>query len=143
MRSAITGPIVASLIAIALGACGTDGGGDDGGPNLPSYCGQFTTCGTCTPQNGCGWCYNDDGTGTCAPSPDACPTLAFSWTWDPDGCRVTAEASVVPESTATLPALPEAGTPEAGTLAPADANAPPDASSDAPYWESPGALGIQ
>jgi hypothetical protein len=125
MRSAVTGSILASLITVALAACGSDGGGADAGPYLASYCGQFTTCGTCTPANGCGWCYNDDGTGTCAASPDECPTLAFSWTWDPSGCRVTADASVIPEPTPILATPAEASTEDA---------APVDASSDALSW---------
>ena len=96
MRSFFKGAIVASLVGLALAACGNDGGGDDAGPDLAGYCSAFVSCETCTPANGCGWCYDSNGTGTCAASPDECPTLSFSWTWDPSGCRVTADASVVP-----------------------------------------------
>jgi hypothetical protein len=134
MRRAIAGSIAASLVAVVVGACGNNAGGPDGGPDLTGFCSQFTTCGTCTPQNGCGWCYDSDGTGTCAADPDECSTPAFSWTWDPDGCRVAADASVVPEPAPS--SAPEAGADqgpaipvEAGAL---DAIAPVEASSYVP-----------
>jgi hypothetical protein len=108
MRSFFKGAIVASLVGLALAACGNDGGGVDAGPDFAGYCSAFVSCETCTPANGCGWCYDSNGTGTCAASPDECPTLSFSWTWDPSGCRVTADASVVP---APRPAEAGAATP--------------------------------
>ena len=105
MRSFSRGAIAASLVGLALAACGNDGGnGVDAGSDLTGYCSGFVSCETCTPANGCGWCYDSNGTGTCAASPDECPTQSFSWTWDPSGCRVTADASVVP-----APTLAEAG----------------------------------
>jgi hypothetical protein len=77
--------------AIALGACESDSGDSGGGYGYyPDACRQFASCGTCTPVNGCGWCFDADGTGLCAASPDECVTPAFSWTWNPDGCRVPA-----------------------------------------------------
>src|SRR5580700_1901299 len=126
MRSFFKGAIVASLVGLALAACGNDGGnGVDAGPDPAGYCSAFVSCETCTPANGCGWCYDSNGTGTCAASPDECPTLAFSWTWDPSGCRVTADASVITEPTPILATPAEASTEDA---------APVDASSDALSW---------
>jgi hypothetical protein len=42
----------------------------------------------------------------CAPDPDSCITPAFSWTWNPNGCRVGAEAGVM-GSEAAPPAAAE------------------------------------
>jgi hypothetical protein len=84
------------FVALVLGACSERDqsvGGVYGGP--VANCAVYTSCGTCTPVPGCGWCYNADGTGTCAPDPDGCTTPSFSWTWEPNGCRVGAEAGVV------------------------------------------------
>ncbi len=99
------------LLAVALpvGAC------DDEPTNLPQgvtyaastgFCSSFRSCDTCTPQNGCGWCYDSDGTGQCASGPDECATPAFEWTWNPDGCRVTAHASTAPTQDAADDAEP-------------------------------------
>ena len=58
-------------------------------------CQQSTSCEACTPLPGCGWCYKEDGTGMCADDPNDCAaSTSFRWTWEPTGCRVTADASV-------------------------------------------------
>jgi hypothetical protein len=75
-----------------LGAC------DDGGRRdrwMYVDCSQYVSCGTCTPIAGCGWCYGG-GAGMCASDPNDCASSTeFTWTWDPGGCRVAADASVV------------------------------------------------
>ena len=63
------------------------------GNNYYGFCASFRSCETCTPQNGCGWCYNSDGTEQCASDPSECATPSFEWTWNPDGCRVPAQAT--------------------------------------------------
>jgi hypothetical protein len=85
--------------ALVLGACETDSGDDH--VSYGGYydgCRNYTSCGTCTPVNGCGWCCDADGTGLCASSPDECVTPAFSWTWNPSGCRIPADAGAVQAS---------------------------------------------
>jgi hypothetical protein len=96
--------LVVATIAVALahsvGGC-DDGGGYGGygrgyGGGGWSDCAQYTTCAACTPVQGCGWCESSNGSGLCAGDPNACGgAQQFSWTWDPSGCRVTADASVV------------------------------------------------
>jgi hypothetical protein len=79
-------------LTVILSAC------DDG---LSGYvtstanCSAYLSCDTCTPVAGCGWCTGPGGAGVCASDPDYCPTQEFSWTWDINGCRVAADASVV------------------------------------------------
>jgi len=62
---------------------------DDYGPGpsySPVYCGQFTSCATCTPVLGCGWC-SMGSKGACVDQPNACAAVAnFYWTWELDGC---------------------------------------------------------
>ena len=83
--------------ALVIGAC--NGGDDSTATSYGGYagysdgCQAFTSCTACTPVNGCGWCFDSDGRGMCAASPDECATPAFSWTWNPSGCRVAADAS--------------------------------------------------
>jgi hypothetical protein len=104
MKRIFSSVFFASAIAIAAAACdsGDDGYGEIYGGGY-GYCAGATTCGACTPLNGCGWCFNADGTGTCTSSPDECTTPEFSWTWDPSGCRETADAGVVvPDAGASL-----------------------------------------
>lgn len=115
MKRIFTGLLLAASIGIAVAACDDhdhDYESAYGGADDSAYCGQATTCGSCTPLNGCGWCFNSDGTGTCASGPDQCSTPEFSWTWDPSGCRETADAGVV-------------AAPDTGTTA-AEAGASPD-----------------
>ena len=100
MKRIFTGVLFAAAIGIAVAACdsGDDGYGyayAGGGGGGAAYCAQATSCGACTPLNGCGWCFDSDGTGTCTTGPDQCTTQEFSWTWDPSGCRETADAGVV------------------------------------------------
>jgi|SRR5580704_1189635 hypothetical protein len=123
--------VTIAAAALVLGAC--EGDSSDSGAGYAGYgdphfdgCRQFASCGTCTPVNGCGWCFDSDGTGMCAASPDECATPVFSWTWNPDGCRVPADAG-----TAQSPALGTVSTPGGndGTLVVQDASEP-DAGSD-------------
>jgi hypothetical protein len=102
--------------ALVIGAC--NGGDDSTATSFGGYagygggCQMFTSCTACTPVPGCGWCFDSDGNGMCAPSPDECATPAFSWTWNPSGCRVAADASIVqvqPEA-ATTPEVEEDAT---------------------------------
>jgi hypothetical protein len=106
--------LLATAIALPLGACGDDSsGGGSYGYADPYGCRQFTTCGTCTPEPGCGWCFHGTS-GVCTSDPDQCAQVVseFTWTWDPSGCP-DVDASVV-----TLPPVPDAA-PQ-----PADAGAP-------------------
>ncbi len=102
MRVVSRAAAAAALIAIPLGACSSDGG-QGANPPAVTDCAQFTSCAACTPVIGCGWCYDSDGTGACAPGPNGCATPSFSWTWNPSGCRVTAEAGVAPGPTQPVP----------------------------------------
>ncbi len=97
--------VTIAAAALVLGACETDSGTDNAGYGYGygyggGGCHQFTSCGTCTPVDGCGWCFDSDGTGMCASSPDECATPVFSWTWNPAGCRVPADAGAVQVSDA-------------------------------------------
>jgi hypothetical protein len=88
--------------ALVVGACENDSADDGGGGYAYAYhdaCHQFASCGTCTPVNGCGWCFDSNGTGICAASPDECATPVFSWTWNPSGCRVPADAGAAQVTT--------------------------------------------
>jgi len=80
---------LALLFALLPAAC-FDDGGYSGPTYTPVYCGQFTSCATCTPVLGCGWC--QAGTkGACVDQPNACAGVAsFSWTWELDGCPAPA-----------------------------------------------------
>jgi hypothetical protein len=122
--------LLASAIALPLGACGDDssGGGGSYAGGDPYECQQFSTCGTCTPEPGCGWCFHGTS-GVCTSDPDLCAqvTSEFTWTWDPSGCP-DADASVV-----SLPPAPDAGAPQRADTgspqidsgaAPQDAGAP-------------------
>src|SRR5579863_4915262 len=149
MKRTIAGSVLAVALAAILGAC--DGGGD---PTTPvsggsgpgeAFCGQFASCASCTPQNGCGWCFSASG-GQCVSDPDQCAfsnNNEFTWTWNPSGCpdvdaSVGAPASLdagwveasspYPEAAAPEGAAPEAAV-EAGAPSPADAAGAPD---DAP-----------
>jgi hypothetical protein len=87
-----------AVIAFAAAACDDGHHGFRGGldrENLDA-CNQFTTCDTCTPQNGCGWCF--DGTNSfCGSDANQCSS---EWTWETNFCRDSADASV---STGTAP----------------------------------------
>ncbi len=91
--------LLASIVALAIGACGDDSSGSSAGGGYAGggsdTCNGYTTCDTCTPVQGCGWCFNPTG-GLCAASPDECANVSeFTWTWDPTGCP-DVDASVVP-----------------------------------------------
>jgi hypothetical protein len=123
--------VTIAAAALVLGACESNSGDDSAGyagyagPHSDG-CSQFSSCGTCTPVDGCGWCFDSDGTGMCAASPDECATPIFSWTWNPNGCRVPADAGTAP-----APALGTVSTPgNEGTPVGEDAGEP-DSQSDA------------
>jgi hypothetical protein len=143
MTRPLIAAILASGVALALGACGDDspsGYASGYGGGSGNACSSYTTCGTCTPANGCGWCFNGS-TGACASSPDQCYDSTnlseFTWTWDPAGCP-DVDASVLPLSDAAAPppttdagttTTPEAAAPEAAApeAAPPTTDAGPDA----------------
>jgi hypothetical protein len=69
---------------------------------MGATCAQAVSCLTCTPITGCGWCQLPDGTGRCVVDPNDCEgEKVFTWTWDPEGCRVALDANSV--STGTPP----------------------------------------
>ena len=121
--------LLATAIALPLGACGDDssGGGGSYGYADPYGCQQFATCGACTPVPGCGWCFHGTS-GVCTSDPDQCAQVVseFTWTWNPSGCP-DVDASV-----GSAPPAPDAGPQQADTGAaqidsaatPADAGAP-------------------
>jgi hypothetical protein len=74
------------LFALLPVACIDDSGYNPGPSSGPVYCGQFTSCETCTPVLGCGWC-SMGSKGACVDQPNACAGAAnFYWTWELDGC---------------------------------------------------------
>jgi hypothetical protein len=103
MKRVLIGLFFASSLALPIAACddGSWGGVSYvGGGGSETLCGGYSSCGACTPVSGCGWCTAPNGSGVCSSDPDNCPTEEFSWTWDPKGCRVVAEASVeLPDAT--------------------------------------------
>jgi hypothetical protein len=126
------------VTSVALGACdsgsaSSSAGAEFGGGTGPfSSCSQFASCDLCTPVTGCGWCYNSDGTGACTPGPGECTSSTFTWTWKPDGCRVTADASAVQPYDAGANAIDtgpnvETGSGEIDAGSIADAGNPSDA----------------
>jgi hypothetical protein len=88
--------VLASAVAVVLGACGGDDSGAYYYSDALAYCAQFRTCGQCTPIRGCGWCFNSHG-GICTTDPNECAVQVseFTWTWDPSGCP-DLDASVAP-----------------------------------------------
>lgn len=138
MRRILAAWFLASAVAVSVAACGDDssepqpypsvsGGGGGGG------CGQYTTCGSCTPVSGCGWCFNA-AFGLCTTDPDSCannPDISeFTWTWDPTGCPGV-DTSVVPVD-AAVPAHDAATT----VL---DAGSPDTSTPDSPSTDAPAA----
>jgi hypothetical protein len=98
--------ILASVVAVSLAACSDSSQGyyvtpASGGGGGNTFCSQYTSCGTCTPVEGCGWCFTRTS-GMCASSPDQCGTLEFTWTWNPSGCP-GADASVATPTDAAAP----------------------------------------
>jgi hypothetical protein len=96
MKRAATAFLCLLGAALSLGACEGDGSTSSGGAGYAyAACNQYASCEACTPIQGCGWCYKDDGAGVCADDPNDCATAtSFRWTWEPTGCRVTADAGV-------------------------------------------------
>jgi hypothetical protein len=119
MRRNVSGWVAGVALAAVVAACGGgNGGGYEGtwgdGVVQTGGCGQYTSCGTCTPVLGCGWCFNASG-GQCASRPDECAfstNAEFTWTWNQSGCPQV-DASVVPEPP---PAEIDAGQTEASSL---------------------------
>jgi hypothetical protein len=95
MKRVLTSLLLTSAIGCVLGACSDESyvSGGSGGWRTP--CSGYMNCETCTPVFGCGWCTAPNGSGVCSPDPDDCPTEEFSWTWNPSGCQIAADASVV------------------------------------------------
>jgi hypothetical protein len=119
MNRALLGTLLASTLVMAFSACDAGLSGSVG--PAPTNCSPYLSCDTCTPVYGCGWCAAPNGSGVCASDPDYCPTLEFSWTWDPKGCRVAADASVGPTDDASVTVEDVAAPREAATV---DANRP-------------------
>jgi hypothetical protein len=134
-----TALLLACAVAVPLAACGDDsadssyaygGGGGSGGTY--GDCSQYTSCGTCTPVDGCGWCFNATS-GVCTTDPDNClgaDVSEFTWTWEPTGCPGV-DASVVPiEAGTTTPEAGVADVTDASNVVPGDAvlldEGPPD-----------------
>ena len=88
MRRSLAATFAALAIGVLAGAC------DDGGyrhhgafTRENPHCGQYATCGTCTPTLGCGWCFTGTSGGLCVEDPGDCPSATTTnWTWDPPGC---------------------------------------------------------
>lgn len=97
VRRGIIGGVTVTLVIVALGACSDEhyraGRGYTSGSRAAATCSSVSTCGACTPIVGCGWCALPNGTGYCVTGPDACDAQAFSWTWEPTGCREPVDAS--------------------------------------------------
>jgi hypothetical protein len=110
MNRSFAALVLASAVAVVLGACGGDDNGASYGYDLLAYCAQFRTCGECTPIRGCGWCFNARG-GICTTDPNECAVQVseFTWTWDPPGCP-DVDASVAPPDAGSHPQ--EASTPD-------------------------------
>jgi hypothetical protein len=106
--------ILASVVAVSLAACSdsSQGGGYAYAPGYGGgggYCSQFTSCGTCTPVEGCGWCFTRTS-GQCVSDPDQCANLPeFTWAWNPSGCPGV-DAGVTPATDAGSPATDAAST---------------------------------
>jgi hypothetical protein len=97
MKRFLSSLLLAAPVALVFLACADQRGYGDSYSSQTAYCSQYATCGTCTPVNGCGWCYTADAGGMCAADPNECAgSSEFLWTWNADGCREGADASVVP-----------------------------------------------
>ena len=105
MKRLLAGAISAVLLALVAGACDDSprydhGYGYGGRMSGSPQCGQYASCGTCTPALGCGWCITGAGSGLCVDDPGDCPAAStIGWTWDPVGCRGGAsDASVLADA---------------------------------------------
>jgi hypothetical protein len=128
---------VLGLVVFAVACDDHDGHRGRGaeGPGATG-CELLTSCGTCTPVTGCGWCETPGGQGLCASDPDECANVsAFSWTWDPTGCRVIADAggvSVTPIETDGGPIVEPEPIDAGGVPIDASIDSPVDASGNGP-----------
>jgi hypothetical protein len=88
-RRFLVGFLLCGVTAALVAACDEGRRGYDyvypHGPGRGYVCSQFTSCGSCTPVEGCGWCAFQ-GRGACVSDPDFCGANQFSFTWDPSGC---------------------------------------------------------
>jgi Plexin repeat len=98
---------------------------DRSGPRgVEQRCGQYTSCGTCTPVLGCGWCSTGDK-GLCAAQPNDCAAaMSFDWTWETSGCPA-GDAGVASAADASdgVDSSSDAGTSDAASTDAADAHA--------------------
>jgi hypothetical protein len=96
-------------------------------------CSQFTSCGSCTPVEGCGWCAFQGG-GACVSDPDFCGVNQFSFTWEPNGCASLAGGTTKEGGASTNDAAPPrdaASNPPPASSDASTSSPPTDASSDA------------
>jgi hypothetical protein len=115
MKRVATGTLfalTALVLASTLGACDDSALPGHGNLQTATSCTEMRSCDTCTPVAGCGWCFNGTGSGTCVADPDQCSGAQFSWTWEPSGCRVNADASTIDPDAGALDASHD-GSPEA------------------------------
>jgi hypothetical protein len=103
MKRLVTVAISALLLGLAAGACDDEPRRFEmSGPMVGGnpHCGQYATCGTCTPALGCGWCATSATTGICVDDPGNCPeATTIGWTWEPVGCHGgTSDASILAEA---------------------------------------------
>ena len=133
MKRFVVGAALASLVALCVGACtdSSQGYSYAGGSGLD--CSPYTTCGTCTPVQGCGWCFTRSG-GACASSPDQCASSVseFTWTWNASGCPGVDASVALPDAGggAAEAGTPESGTPESSSPETAAPDAPSEAATD-------------
>ncbi|MGO8997333.1 MAG: hypothetical protein ACLQVI_28795 [Polyangiaceae bacterium] len=127
---------VCGIVSLASACNGSVSGYEYGGWR-GDPCGQYASCGTCTPVMGCGWCTTGVNQGMCASDPNECAgAAAFSWTWNASGCFAPADAGVVEPVDAGTPSPVDAapvGNPISSFDArvpgtPDDAEVPDDAS---------------
>jgi hypothetical protein len=133
MRRTYAAILLATAIALPLGACGDDSSG--GYPYAVEYgCEHYATCGTCTPVLGCGWCFRGTS-GVCTSDPDRCAQVVseFTWTWDPSGCP-DVDAGVAPIDASPVPA--DTGTTQADTGSPQIDSAPPPQDAGTPQVDA-------
>src|SRR5512140_192389 len=112
--------ITATLLALIAGACDDEPRHRDYGYGYGNpHCGQYATCGACTPALGCGWCMTGGSAGLCVDDPGNCPAATtVGWTWDPVGCHAgTSDASVLADASVGHDAGSDAA-PEASDAAP-------------------------
>ena len=115
--------VSALLLAFVAGACDDETRRFDMGygPRMGGnpQCGQYATCGTCTPALGCGWCFTGGANGLCVDDPGNCPVATtVGWTWEPVGCHGGSDASVLADASIGSDA---GAPPQDSSVTPADA----------------------